>query len=70
MISQKLANSYELEGYENREVSPAEIHKMLASHGCDSVTCQDKYLVALGCDGETEDTTNWKLFDLLAFLNY
>lgn len=55
-LHESLIDSYETEGYENRELSEREIAKMLRSHDADVSTLAD--------------TTNWTLFDMLAFLGY
>lgn len=55
-LSEVLIDSYENEGYQNRQLSQKEIDKMLDSHG------------VAGYD--VESTKDWTLFDMLAFLGY
>ena len=52
----QLIDSYEMEGYENRPLSEREIEKMLKSHSADMT--------------DVQSTSNWTLFDMLAFLGY
>lgn len=71
MLSTQLIDSYETEGYSNRPLSQIEICKILDEHGISWEYNSEKVLFAVdrGID-EYTNTTNWQLFDLLAFLNY
>lgn len=68
----KLAESYELEGYEDRPLSAKEVIKILGQHDTNTTTVFiDGVLFVTDIDlNETHNTNDWKLFDLLHFLNY
>lgn len=72
-VSTNLSNSYESDGYENRELSQREIAKMLTEHGIRFVE-HDECITAIETYGDTSEdtfnTANWSLFDMLAFLGY
>jgi len=72
-LSPETIETFELDGYENRQLSQNEIMYRLANHGMvyQNVNGTIVVLEMFGNgDIDTTDATNWTLFDLLDFLNY
>lgn len=67
----QLIDSYESEGYENRPISQYEIRRRLEAHGNGWHLLNGTLFAGNSLNDENiEDTTDWTLFDLLAYLEY